>query len=849
MCLPLFVCAEDKTESAMADQCSDTKLAKAVEELRKDDFVTTGYDVLVRCGSKSVPVLIRAIKNQDRNIRARAVGILGIIAPNSAPAIPALINALNDPKNDLQSDIIEALGEIGEGAKAAIPVIVPYLKDKDTSTRTIAATALMKIGYQGREITPILSAALRDKNTSDDLVETLGYIGQNAAPLVPTLVELLKSSSQDSYRITETLGRIGKGAKEAVPVLIVQLKNKDDLLRSMTFETLGEIGEEARAAIPELVAVLQNKKNNGEIRDRASDTLGKMGKDAVLPAIALLHNQDIDVRISAAKALGGIGRDAKAAIPDLLAILTDKKLNAQSRVAKPPRNFERESFSPSTLLLDAATDAFGSIGSDAVPYLVNILRNPNTELRSRAARALIQARKDAVPALIGLIKDKDEEIRFIAYDTLETIGKDAEQAIPALIAIFRENEDRDRTDTSRTLNLLEVATTGGGVEGIRDAKDLDRELGVRYKASRALGAIGTPAIPALVLALKDVDVNVRLGAIASLEVNRDKSSESSEVISALTDALSDRDSYARIRAAFVVGRTAKDKNAAISTLIVALNHKDPFIRSIAVQYLVVIRKDASPALISAFKDRSNPARELALVALGQIPSDTKGVIPILFEALKEEGNIRFSAAFSIAQIHQISRAIPENSIPENMKNDWSGVVTPENTRELVNILIAALQDKDIVRRFQAAYALSQMGKEARAAIPALIVALKDPGIGVRGHAAAALGAIGEDAKEAVPILINQLKAQDTSLHYSAASALGGIGKAAKDATPILIEIIRNEKEELFVRHVAIESLKKIGTEEAISALSSYKDTINKINEKMNARLNQSTIEVMKPINH
>src|SRR5262249_24324659 len=61
-----------------------------------------------------------------------------------------------------------------------------------------------------------------------------------------------------------------------------------------------------------------------------------------------------------------------------------------------------------------------------------------------------------------------------------------------------------------------------------------------------------------------------------------------------------------------------------------------------------------------------------------------------------------------------------------------------------------LREPDPIAQVQGAYGLSQLGPEARAAVPTLTEALKSDNALVRQNAALALGRIGPDARDAVP---------------------------------------------------------------------------------------------------
>ena len=93
------------------------------------------------------------------------------------------------------------------------------------------------------------------------------------------------------------------------------------------------------------------------------------------------------------------------------------------------------------------------------------------------------------------------------------------------------------------------------------------------------------------------------------------------------------------------------------------------------------------------------------------------------------------------------------------------------------------------------------------AVPRLIEALDHQSGQVRAGAAYALRDIGPDAKAAVPALTKFLKNQDAHARQVAAQALGNIGSDAKTAIPTLRQAIQDEDET--VRRLAREALKKI----------------------------------------
>jgi HEAT repeat protein len=118
-----------------------------------------------------------------------------------------------------------------------------------------------------------------------------------------------------------------------------------------------------------------------------------------------------------------------------------------------------------------------------------------------------------------------------------------------------------------------------------------------------------------------------------------------------------------------------------------------------------------------------------------------------------------------------------------------------------------LHDADSKTQVQGAFGLSQLGSQAREALPDLLEALKSDDPLVRQNAALALGAIGPDAAEAVPGLTEALHDGQWTVRRQAALSLGNIGPAAKSALPELDKLKKDAHK--LVAQAAIEAGKKI----------------------------------------
>jgi HEAT repeat protein len=126
---------------------------------------------------------------------------------------------------------------------------------------------------------------------------------------------------------------------------------------------------------------------------------------------------------------------------------------------------------------------------------------------------------------------------------------------------------------------------------------------------------------------------------------------------------------------------------------------------------------------------------------------------------------------------------------------------------IVPVLAEILGRKE--RRWQAAYALGEIGPEAAAAVPALARALEDEHVPrpfrTPPSAAFALGKIG---KAAIPELSALLSHPEARMRMGSLLAFGIMGTDGKDAVPALLKLLKDQDSE--VRHTAALTLAAVG---------------------------------------
>ena len=149
----------------------------------------------------------------------------------------------------------------------------------------------------------------------------------------------------------------------------------------------------------------------------------------VLTLAGILQNKNVEVRVNAARALGGMGIQAKPAVPALVAALKDKQLRVRY----------------------SAAIALVNIGAElktAFPYIIAALENESQFLRSDAASAL---------ANIGY--NLQRKVSELSKSELEKIISDFDEALQ-IIEKFQSNSSRNNIRNIRTFrNVLQQERT------------------------------------------------------------------------------------------------------------------------------------------------------------------------------------------------------------------------------------------------------------------------------------------------------------------------------------------------------------------------------------------------------
>ncbi len=216
---------------------------------------------------------IEELNDENPSIRSDAADAIGLLGEDASDAISALSQALHDDYEPVRLNAAYALGAIGE---KAVPVLIENLVSENGQARRKAAYGLAAVGAPA---VPALIEVLAHENDDVRVEATyaLAQIGNDANPAVPALRARAKDSKVEVRRyIPEAFGSLCANAAPAVPTLIDMLANDEDVqVRFESALALAQIGPASVDAIPVLTNALHDK--NRYVRDNSIHALNRIG--------------------------------------------------------------------------------------------------------------------------------------------------------------------------------------------------------------------------------------------------------------------------------------------------------------------------------------------------------------------------------------------------------------------------------------------------------------------------------------------------------------------------------------------------------------------------------------------
>ena len=399
-------------------------------------------------GGAAVPGLIEALHNDATAYWACV--IIRDIGPDAIETAPALVEKLKDTNPEIRREAILALASLN--ATDATAAIVQLLEDEPS--RTAATYALAMLGSMPPEAETIVRANVKSDDATLSAVSmwALARIHPDDMKLKQAvfshLIALLKSKDPFArLAAARGLAALPASPEIAGPIFEKALADADETTTHYMLDALAAMGA---PAVPKLIGALKY----APLRGQVASILGRIGPPAAPATDALaklLSDPDPNVSIEAAHALAGIGPDAKAAVPALIAVLSNTEGQTEGG------------------LRHAAVFALGKIGPAAKPAdaaLLAILRKSNDSLSLLSAWSLLKIHgvtaKSAnvvLPALTAGLASPLPQARQGAAETLGQLGPFAKSAAVQLEQVTKDADPRVRDAAVKALAAVRGAAS------------------------------------------------------------------------------------------------------------------------------------------------------------------------------------------------------------------------------------------------------------------------------------------------------------------------------------------------------------------------------------------------------
>jgi HEAT repeat protein len=595
-------------------------------------------------------------------------------------------------------------------------------------------------------------------------------------------------------------------------------------VRQAAVQRLAEAAD--RNFVLALVSSLRREHHNFSLLSSALKLLAVTNVDVTVPLMELLKDEDPDLRIQAALALGE--QHDPAAIPALVAALHDSNPNVRFQAIESLGRLRAAAAVDDLLALVeardfflafAALDALAAIGDPRMaPRLVPLLAVD--DLRTPVADALAASGDAAaVDPLIATLNESAGAALSIAgalariHHRFEREYGDGARIADAVRRGIESSGERHLVDAVARAGASELpglVAVLGWMQSAEIDRTLTRLLGepaVRAEVVEALARHGEGVVDLLIDQVGSEDRDIRYAAVIAL--GRVGSKRATPALVGLLDEENDL----LLASAGALARIGD--RAAFEPLLVLLGHPDGSVRQAAIGALNSIGHPEMAARVAVLLGNGNPlVRESAVRIAGYF--GYAQTADRLFDCLADTSEAVRRAAIEHLPFVDDARVLPAllqaaaHETPQGRAAAARALAKVDETRAR-DALVSALGDADPWVRYYAARGLGeQRHADARGAL--LDLAERDSAPHVRIAAVNAVGNI------RVPETVTRLKqlARDENDQVSAAAltALGHIADA--DGLPELQLAVRAD--DPMRRGAAVAALASQGSVEAVRSL-------------------------------
>lgn len=587
------------------------------------------------------------------------------------------------------------------------------------------------------------------------------------------------------------------GGIEAVSGLCPLLRTEDAQVRNLAMDILREVGNQD---INTIVALLSDE--DVDIRIFASDILGSTRNILAVPHLcqALLRDPEVNVRYQAAVSLGSLG--FAEAVQCLNQALSDEEWVQFSVIEALLKIRDESSINAliqampqsSDLVASMIVDALGEMGNlKSIPLLLKRLDESPRALRNKIVKAVVQImggrtlnllsaleQANFKDYLLSALEDEDEDIQDAAMSGLASL-RVSEAAVPIIKMSAKLDPDfEDHQD--RLENIADVLAQIGSIDPLRQVLQKTDSAAIALAVKTLQRLPGAASSRLLMEAFWKHDRDMQRELVDALCI------VSGDEAEAFFVELLDRhnDGHVLKQAMRFLSRKAvqeKDKAELADKLFTFLDHPYPDVRGVALEACISL---GEKSLVGKFHQMfASPAadkRAMAILGLGNLGCDTH--LNVIRSALEDESTaVRKAALEASIKLCGLTEEVFE-MISQRLQDEDRDVrltlvaLLGECACSLVNvapILKSALGDADDWIRIRAIEALGRLRVPDAVKDLALLLQMNNPLISIK--VIEALGMIGDQA--AFQVLLGMLDTDDPELINAVEDAIAVLQERAE----------------------------------------------------------------------
>lgn len=490
------------TAAGLAAAGGEHTAAALIEALREHhgdpSVLSAALTAIVTSRDDLVVQLISLVDTADADLRTYAALALGLV--RDTRAVPTLLRMLGDENTNVRYHAIEALGRVGD--RSAAEPLARIAESRDFYLAFVAIDALSAIGEPS--VAPRLLPLLDDPLLAGPTATCLGAIGTEdvVGALVSAVerrdapvAEIARGLAALHHRIERASGEGGIVADLARGLISADasrllLERLDGAQRD---EALGLITVLGWLRHPGLDDRLAEWVRDIGLRQHTVDVLARRGTRAVRALMSVGRELDSEGKKLVAMALGRIG--SPDALPYLLGQLDDDPQVTIAAAGALGAVGDRRAFEPLLGVLDhpvdavrrAAVGAINSIGHpDTESVVLRLLQDRSDRRREAAARiAGYFGYASCADTMVALRSDPSEQVRRAVVEHL-TNFEDSAAVAATVSALQADPVPSVRGAAARALGQdAEAHSLDALLVACRDP-----DMWVRYYAVRGLGHRG-----------------------------------------------------------------------------------------------------------------------------------------------------------------------------------------------------------------------------------------------------------------------------------------------------------------------------------------------------------------------